>query len=187
VALNRHAFGGGAADWAFTWNSDGTLSSSPGAVIMFYDSLVAGNLYGAAPMPGGVDDGTGLLDSTGTPISSVTCDSSGEIPDAFLGPAGIYLMAADASGTGAGPRRWLYANDFGNDLITLLTQEAADVAALAFLNTYTPVYNYWNPALPGYPPRPATGAPVWWIGPVAPAFGGAAAVDGLDFYQGPQS
>lgn len=184
MALNRRNFGGGMPDWVFAFNTDGSVSQVPGAAVTFWNALTGGGQYGAAPMPGGTDDGTGLLDGTGTPISSVTCDSNGEIPASLQGPSNIYAMAADANG-GAGPRRWIFASDTGADLVSLLTQQGINTAQLAFLSEYSPVVVYWNPGTSSYPPRPLVGAPVHWYGPVAPAFGGTAAVDGLDYWFGP--
>jgi hypothetical protein len=164
--LARHTFGGGSSDWAFTWNTDGSIAQAPGVTLTFWDSLVGGAQYPAAPLPGGVDDGTGLLDGTGTPTASVTCDANGEIPDSLQGPDGIYRMAADASG-GTGPRRWLYANDIGTDLTTL----AGDVAPLAAMQLAP--YVYYDPDTASYPLRPdTTSSVVWWVGPVAPTLGG---------------
>lgn len=181
----RYTFGGGSGDWAFTYDSDGTLEVAAGAQVILFDALTAGNQYG--PNDGTIpDDGTGLVDSTGAPISSVTCDANGEIPDAFSGPDGVTKMAADAN-NGAGPRRWLYANNLGDVVAAVLAQQTVNTAQVALLSQTAPVYVYWNPAIPGYPPRPAVGAAVWWVGPLAPAFGGTAAVDGLDFFLGPQS
>ena len=168
--MNRRRFGGGLPDWAFAFGADGGVIQAPGAVLTFWDSLVAGNQYPAAPMPGGVDDGTGLLDGTGTPISSVTTDSNGEIPDAIQGPDTIYKMAADASGAGTGPRRWIYANDMGDDIAAL----DAQVTSLAALGM-APVYVYYDTTLAAYPARPPVSAPVWWVGPVSPPVGGGSA------------
>jgi hypothetical protein len=156
------------ADWAFTFNTDGSVAQAAGATLTFWDSLVAGNQYPAAPLPGGVDDGTGLLDGTGVPISTVTCDGNGEIPDAISGPDGIYRMAADGSGTGSGPRRWISANDMGDDLTTLFGDTAAIPALLD-----APVYVYYDTTAGTYPARPGTAAVVWWVGPAAPPAGGA--------------
>lgn len=168
--MARHTFGGGTSDWAFTFNGDGTVSQSAGAVLTFWDSLTGGSQYTAAPLPGGVDDGTGLLDSTGVPVSSVTCDSNGEIPDAIQGPDDTYRMAADGSGNGTGPRRWITANDMGDDLNALFS----DVAAIPALEA-APVYVYYDPATAAYPARPDVAGAVWWVGPVAPDVGGTGA------------
>lgn len=165
----RHTFGGGIADWAFQSNSDGSLTLSPAAVLTFYDSLTGGTQYTAAPMPGGVDDGTGLLDSTGMPVSSVTCDSNGEVADALQGPDGVTKMAADASG-GAGPRRWIIANDLGDDVTALL----GDFASIVALGE-APTYVYYDATLGAYPARPLVSSPVWWVGPVTPPIGGGSA------------
>ena len=172
--MTRHTFGGCMADWAFVFNDDGTVGQAAGAVLTFWDSLAGGDQYPAAPMPGGVDDGTGLLDGTGAPISSVTCDGNGEIPDALQGPDGVYTMAADASGGGTGPRRWITANDMGGDLTALLIA----TAGLAALEA-APLSVYYDTTLAAYPVRPGTTAPVWWVGPVAPPAGGTGASEAL--------
>jgi hypothetical protein len=166
----RHTFGGSISDWAFSFNSDGSVAQAAGATLTFWDSLTGGTQYTAAPMPGGTDDGTGLLDGTNTPISSVTCDSNGEIPDALQGPDGVYKMAADASGGGTGPRRWIEANDVGDDILQLL-QDAAGIPALEALQQYV----YYDATNAAYPPRPDTTSPVVWVGPVRPPVGGAGA------------
>lgn len=110
--MARYMCGGGAADWAFVFDADGDAAKPPpGTEATFWDALSGGNQYVAATLPGGVDDGTGLLDGAGSPISSVTLDSDGFLPgDAVQTPDGVTRMAIDASG-GSGPRRWISPND----------------------------------------------------------------------------
>jgi hypothetical protein len=95
-------------------------------------------------------------------------------------------MAADANG-GAGPRYWVYANDIPETINTINANQQSNIAALASLQATAPVFNYFNTGIAAYPVRPATGAPVWWVGPNAPAFGGTGAVAGLDYWIGPSS
>lgn len=171
--MARHTFGGTMSDWAFTFNTDGTVSQGAGAVLTFWSSLAGGTQYTAAPMPGGVDDGTGLLDGTGVPISSVTCDGNGEIPASLQGPDGVYTMAVDGSGNGTGPRRWITANDIGDDLTTLLNAINAAGA---------PTYAYYSTALASYPVRPDVTSVVWWVGSVAPPVGAPDGAVGADVW-----
>lgn len=107
--MARYLCGGGAADWAFVFDADGDASKPPANTeATFWDSLSSGTQYTAAPTP---DDGTGLVDGAGTPISSVTLDSDGFLPgDSVQTPDGVTRMAIDAAG-GAGPRRWIYPNN----------------------------------------------------------------------------
>lgn len=173
--MARHTFGGGASDWTFIFNTDGSVAQAAGATLTFWDALVGGSQYTAAPMPGGTDDGTGLRDGTGTPISSVTCDSNGEIPDSLQGPDSVYRMAADGSGDGTGPRRWIEANDMGDDLVQLFA-DAAAIPALEALQQYV----YYDAAIAAYPARPTTTSPVVWVGPVQPPVGGTGADEALN-------
>lgn len=106
--MARLACGGSAADFAVAFDTDGNAIRQPGAECTLWNALTGGTQYGAAPDP---DDGTGLVDGAGTPISTVTLDSDGFVPEnALFTPDGVTRLAIDASG-GSGPRRWIYPND----------------------------------------------------------------------------
>ncbi len=104
-SVGRRLFGGDMTGWTFAIAGGGALVVSPGATVTFYSALTGGSQY--------VD----LQDTNGLPITSVTTDSTGEIPP-FLGPDSIWMMAADAN-NGAGPRKWYLASDVGNELTLL--------------------------------------------------------------------
>jgi hypothetical protein len=193
--MARLQYGATIADFLFIVDPDTSdmEQAASGTIITFYDALTGGNQYGPAPSP---DDGTGLTDASGAPAGSVTIDANGYIPP-FYGPdidaTNVTRLAADASG-GAGPRFWIAPNDPVAQVAAAKGAAAAAQASVALLsaevdalNAQAPVYNYYNAGTSSYPPRPDVGAPVWWVGPVAPAFGGTAAQDGLDFWIGPAS
>jgi hypothetical protein len=110
----RHLFGGDIAAWTIDLGDNATGQSgqdgylaviTPSAEITFYDAATAGNQY------------TDLLTADGTPITSVTSDTNGELPQ-FQGPdtdPETWQMWADGSG-GAGPRRLMVATDIGTTL-----------------------------------------------------------------------
>lgn len=100
TAPGRRKFGGSNADWTFAYGgfSPDSLLRSPGATVTFWSALVGGTQY------------TDLQNTGFSPITSVTTDSNGEMPE-FYGPSGIWRMAADAGG---GTRRWIVAQDFGD-------------------------------------------------------------------------
>lgn len=180
--MARHTFLGDLASWVMDTGSPaastGGLSGGvalviPGQAVTFYDAETGGTQY------------TGLLDDAGTPITEATSDADGALPQ-IQGPDGVRLMWADASG-GAGPRRVCVATDLGPDLSNVEATQATYDTQLQALNATAPVFVYYNAATSSYPERPGTGAPVWWVGPVAPVFGGGFAVDGLDYWVGPAS
>jgi hypothetical protein len=88
-AIGRLTGGGGSADWLFTIVG-GNAQPSAAAVTTFYNAKTGGAQY------------TDLQDMSNSPISSVTTDSNGFLPQ-FQWPAGVLEMWADAHG-GAGPR-----------------------------------------------------------------------------------
>lgn len=138
----RHLFLGGMADWTTGLGADETSTSSqagkralfiPGAVLTFWSASTGGTQY------------TDLLDSLGTAITSVTADSTGELPE-IQGPDTIpdtWVMWADGN-NGAGPRRKVVATDLANtvdsrisalamdDLADVLVDSPADGQALRY-------------------------------------------------------
>lgn len=175
--MARHTFGMTTADWLVTNDPiTGDADSVPGAVVQMWTALTGGTQI------------TDLLNSASTPETTVTSDSNGFLPT-FFGPdtsPDTMKMAADANG-GAGPRYWIFANDVDGTINNLAATQAGNVTSLAALNANAPVFNYFNAGISAYPARPSTGAPVWWVGPNAPAFGGTGAVAGLDYWIGPSS
>jgi hypothetical protein len=121
----RHLFLGGVADWATALGADETSTSSqagkralfiPSATLTFWGASSGGTQY------------TDLLDGTGNPVTSVTADSAGELPE-IQGPdtaPETWYMWMDGN-NGAGPRRKVIATDIGE----ALTGQEADIAALA--------------------------------------------------------
>jgi hypothetical protein len=111
VAVTRHSFGGGIADYVVAYGAGGVLELAAGASVTFWDSPVGGLQYdlvdaNEAEIPGG----------------TVTADEYGAIPAFGKGPEGIRAMwaqASDGEGGAAGPRRLMYANDLGNELVDL--------------------------------------------------------------------
>jgi hypothetical protein len=107
--MPRHAFGGGATDWVL--QIDGTTSDAEpvaSTAILFFTDITGGSVI------------TDLLDNTGTPVTSITTDSNGFLPE-FSGPSttpDTRMMAADAS-AGAGPRYWIFATDLSAEIDTI--------------------------------------------------------------------
>jgi hypothetical protein len=100
----RRSFGGGIADYTIT--AAGTvISLAPAAVVTFWTALTGGSQY------------TDLQNTGGGAITSVTSDANGQVP-AFVGPAGVFRMAADGGG---GVRRWITASDMGDYLNSVYT------------------------------------------------------------------
>lgn len=128
--MTRHTFGGGIADFvvapgdaASAGDIDGFLTLLvPGADITFWDALEAGTQY------------ENLLDTLGTPASSIIADSYGAIPG-FSGPDDTTVMAmyADANG-GDGPRRLIIATDLPAALAAAIAQAADNATAIAELS-----------------------------------------------------
>lgn len=180
--MARHTFLGDLASWVMDTGQSSTSTGGltgdvtlviPGATVTFYNSASGGTQY------------TDLLDAGGSAISSVTSDTDGSLPQ-ISGPDGVSAMWADAAG-GAGPRRLTTATDLGPVLDSVAAQQSQDQAQIAAMAATAPVYVYYSTATSSYPARPSTGAPVWWVGPVAPIFGGSYAQDGLDYWIGPAS
>jgi lysophospholipase L1-like esterase len=91
--MARQSFGAGVADFVVQ-PSDGLWAVAPGAVVTFWDSAEAGAQY------------TSLLNSSGSPVTSVTADEFGHLPR-FSGPDGVTGMWADAGGE---TRVWMDAH-----------------------------------------------------------------------------
>jgi Putative Ig domain len=102
--LGRRKFGGGSSDWVGTFVGD-AWQRAPNATVMFFTDLLGGTQY------------TGLLTTTGISVDTITADGFGEVGE-FFGPSGVWRMAMDANG-GTGPRRWILANDMGDELTSL--------------------------------------------------------------------
>lgn len=177
--MTRRSFGGDLTGWTMALGDTVTASSGAAGPQVLAQTAVSVTMWSA--QTGGVQY-TDLLDSTGIAQTFVTTDATtGQIP-AFQGPDddSVTYMWADA---GAG-RQLLVATDLG-DVVVANTESIATLQT-AQAGAAAPVFVYYNTASSSYPDRPSTGAPVWWIGPVAPPIGGDGAVDGLDYHIGPQ-
>lgn len=178
--MARRLFGGDLTGWTMALGDTVTASSGASGPQVLAQTSVSVTMWSA--QSGGVQY-TDLLDQTGVAQTFVTTDAAtGQIP-AFQGPDAdpeVTYMWADA---GAG-RQLLVATDLG-DVVAANTGAIATLQA-AQAGTAAPTFVYYNTASSSYPDRPSTGAPVWWIGPVAPPIGGTGAVDGLDYHIGPQ-
>lgn len=176
MAADGHLFGGGIADYVIAAGSGGALLLAADAPVWFYNAQTGGTRYE-----------TGLTDINGTtPITEVTSDASGAIPQ-FRGPTGVRSMWADASG-GAGPRRLMVAVDLSDEVAGLVAQVATLEAQLGELSS-APAWVRRDPATGAWPARPETGRWVIWVdtlplAPSPPAIGGTGMVDGLDMYWG---
>lgn len=102
--IGRRRFGGSMGDWVFTFFGD-QLDRASGVTITFYDALTGGSP---------VSELTTIL---GAPITSVTSDANGEIPE-FYGPDGVTELYADANG-GLGPRRRMLASDLPDLVVAM--------------------------------------------------------------------
>jgi len=101
MADNGHLFGGTIADYVVTYGPSGELYLAADTEVWFYNAETGGTRYT-----------DGLTDLTGTPITSVTSDATGAIPQ-LRGPEGVTEMWADAN-QGTGPRRLMVAADLGD-------------------------------------------------------------------------
>jgi hypothetical protein len=179
--MSRHVFGNGSPDWLFTVDATTTDAEPSDAInVIFYDALTAGNAI------------TDLLDNTGTPITAVTTDANGFLPE-FSGPdtspaAETRKMAADANG-GAGPRVWIQSTDMSADIDSAVSlADGAQASANSALSVLTgaPMFVFAASDL-SWPSRPSTTRNVIWIntvGAAKPALTGAGGVKG-DTYIGP--
>jgi hypothetical protein len=181
-------FLGGMADWATdagaTETSVGGLDGSralfiPSAVMQFWTASSGGTQY------------TDLLDMLDTPITEVVADSSGEFPQIKgpdTSPTETWLMWADGSGDGSGPRRAVMATDLG------ATVGANKAALLDLTDTVTSLQTLAATSLgiveydadsASWPARPSDSRIYMWVGPTAPPVGGGYMQDGRDFWLNP--
>ncbi|UAX56817.1 SGNH/GDSL hydrolase family protein [Streptomyces sp. A144] len=93
--MARHQFGAGLADFVVR-PQDGLWAVTPGAVVTFWSASDGGIQY------------TDLLDLAGSPITQVTADANGRIPQ-FQGPDSVTGMWADAGTV----RGWIQARTSG--------------------------------------------------------------------------
>lgn len=117
---------------------------------------------------------TDLLDLTGTPVTQVDSDSSGQIPQ-FRGPDGVRSMWADAGG---GSRRLMIATDLGDDIRSLAADQESlqdGLDNLSGLTDLMPVIVTYEESTSTWPGRPdlAGSRRVIWMGPqsIPPAGG----------------
>jgi hypothetical protein len=180
--VSRHLFLGGTADWALGIGGDETALSGaagkhalviPGGVISFWTQST-----------GGVQI-TDLLDMLGTPITTVTADAAGELPQ-IQGPdtdPDTTYMWADGN-AGAGPRRIVNATDLG-DMINANKSAVGDLtgAVDALQTAQANSLGVLVKAGDGsWPTRPTDSRPYMWIGDTAPPVGGSYAIAGLDIW-----
>lgn len=117
--MSRHQFGQSPSDWTFTVGAANAATLAGSVVLTFWDNATSGTQY------------TDLLDSTGTPITTVTTSDGltglplGTIPR-FSGPDGVTVMWADGGG---GYRSRMIALDLGSDVASLQSATAAHYAA----------------------------------------------------------
>lgn len=148
--MARHLFGdiGAFAVAAGSSETVGTITGNhtllvPSVFITLWNAPTGGTQY------------TDLQDTTGNPITSVTTDANGAIPQ-FWGPDGVTVVYADAGGD----RRALAAIDLGDSLDGLQTQldslaldDLADVAASGAANGNALIYvastGMWSPGAAG--------------------------------------
>lgn len=191
--MARHSFGGSLTDWTFALGDTATSGSGVTGPAALVQTGVTVTCWSAQS---GGSQYTDLVDNTGVPVSSITSDAAtGEIPP-FQGPDNedggpeVVALWADA---GAG-RMLMVATDLGDAVTDLTARMASAEADLSDARTQlaaAPVFVDYNTTSGSYPPRPDTGKPVYWVGPVPPAFGivdGVQyAVDGLDKHFGPST
>lgn len=132
MADNGHLFGGTIADYVVTYGPGGELFLAANAEVWFYNEPTGGTRYT-----------DGLTDLTGTPITSVTSDATGAIPQ-LRGPEGVTEMWADAN-QGNGPRRLMVAADLGaleGQIVTLTGQVQTAVDTVSGLATVATTGEY---------------------------------------------
>lgn len=151
----------------------------PGAQLTFWTASSGGSQY------------TDLLDSLGTAITEVTADSTGEFPQ-VQGPdtdPETWMMWADGSGDGTGPRRAVVATDLG-DTVNANRQSLLDLtdqvnALQTIAGSSLGVVEY-DPVAGAWPQRPTGDSRIIvWVGSSAPSVGGTGMQDGRDFWLNP--
>jgi hypothetical protein len=177
--MARHQFLGDIASWAFALGADETSVDAqsgkralviPSASITFWTAQTGGTQY------------TDLLDSIGTPITSVAADSSGEFAQ-IQGPdtdPDTWSMWADGSG-GAGPRRIVVATDIGDAIPAGLI---GTIDTLTALTDLAPVVWRYDEVAAAWNPRPAEAGTrtVFWLGPTPPPIDGTYMLDDVDVF-----
>lgn len=163
----RHLFGGSLDAWTFDLGDDATSQAGmdgflaivvPARTVTFWDSAAAGTQY------------TDLQDLAGAPITAVSSDGAGEIPQ-LRGPDEVWSMWADANG-GAGPRRLIQATDVGDTVAAnqaRLDNVENTVAALSALAAVSVVTVAYDEVAGTWPVRPVIAGSriVFWFGPNA--------------------
>lgn len=116
--MARHSFAGTDDDLVYSNYALGgrkLLALAPNVSLDLYDAATGGSQV------------TDLTDTSGQPITSVSADADGFIPE-FFGPDGVVELWAD----GGGPRKLLLANDIAASAAAAAQQaEEAAAAALA--------------------------------------------------------
>ena len=182
--MARHLFGGDIAAYVVAPGDEVTGGDPevtgnqvllvPSSTVTFWSAETAGTQY------------TDLLDALDTPITSVTSDADGAIPQ-LRGPDGITVMWAQAGEAGA--RRLIVATDLGADVTALQATVATLQGAVDTLTSYAQLNVYRDAGTGAWPTRPAGASRVWWIetqpgSPSPPTIGGSYMLDGLDYYVG---
>lgn len=177
----RHLYLGDLASWTLGIGADETALSGlagkraltiPGGVVTFWTAMTGGSQI------------TDLTDLLGNPITQVTADSSGELPQIY-GPdttPDTWYMYADG---GSGARRIVAATDLGDvvnankqslldvisDVATLQDQVASSLGVVEYDTTTS-----------SWPLRPTDSRVYMWIGSTAPPIGGGYAQAGRDIW-----
>lgn len=176
--MSRHTFGGSIADYAVAPGAQVTVNSItgnqvllvPGAQVTFWDSPSAGTQI------------TDLLDSTDTPVTFITTDANGAIPE-FQGPDTVpetLYMWADG---GTGERVRVIAVDLADALASVSADHTAFSDLEAFFRTGA------TGQMLSPDPDPASEFGIRWIAPPTGSGGGSSASGyiGVDVTQSPYS
>lgn len=102
--MARLQFGGGVSDWTFSADVNGNATLAGGAQLTFWNAESGGTQYTDLQSVDGTALGAVVTTSTGSDGRSLA-----QIPP-FLGPDGVYMMWASASG---GPRAAMTATNLG--------------------------------------------------------------------------
>lgn len=125
--MARHLFLGGMADWA---TDSGSSETSTGGLDGLHALFIPSATLQFWTQSSGGAQVTDLLDLLDTPITEVTADANGEFPQ-VMGPdtdPETWLMWADGSGDGSGPRRAVTATDLG-DAVSAIAAAVADLSS----------------------------------------------------------